>query len=69
MLSFPGVSADLAVRLRELADVGCAVTVQRETDGEESCIIASRGRQVVGTGATADAAATDALERWSADPG
>ncbi len=69
VLSFPGVGAGHAVRLRELADVGCAVTIERETGGDERCIIASRGRRVIGTGATADAAAADALERWSADPG
>lgn len=68
MLSFPGVSADRADRLRQLADVGCAVTLEREEGGEERCIIASRGRRVIGTGATADAAAADALEMWSADP-
>ena len=69
MLSFSGVSAERAVRLRELADVGCAVSIEREPGGEERCIIASRGRRVIGTGATADAAAADALERWGAGPG
>ncbi len=65
MLSFPGVRADRAVKLRELADVGWAVSIQREAESEERCIIEGRGRRVIGTGATADAAATDALERWS----
>lgn len=64
MLSFPGVSADRAVALRELAEVGCAVSIERETESEERCIIDGRGRRAVGTGPTADAAAADALERW-----
>lgn len=64
MLSFPGVGAERALALRELADLGIAVDLERETDREERCIIDGRGRRVVGTGPTADAAAADALERW-----
>lgn len=69
MLSFPGVSADRAERLRALADVGCAVTLEREAGDVERCIISARGRRVIGTGATADEAAADALSQWSAEPG
>ncbi len=68
MLSFPGVRADRAERLRALADVGCAVTLERETGGEERCIVASDRRRVIGTGATPDDAAADALSQWGADP-
>ena len=65
MLSFPGVDADRARRLRELADMGCAVTIERPL-GEtgEMCVIEDRGRRAVGRGADADAAAADALARW-----
>lgn len=68
MLSFPGVRAERAERLRALADMGCAVTLERETGGEERCIVSSERRRVIGTGATPDAAAADALARWGADP-
>ncbi len=68
MLSFPGVSADRAERLRALADMGHAVTLERESGGVERCIVSSERRRVIGTGATADAAAADALARWEADP-
>ena len=68
MLSFPGVAADRAVRLRELVDLGCAVTIERPLgeDGEV-CVIERHGRRVTGRGATADDAAADALARWE-DP-
>ncbi len=68
MLSFPGVRAERAERLRALADMGCAVTLERETGGEERCIIASERRREIGIGATPDDAAADALARWEADP-
>jgi hypothetical protein len=69
VLSFPGVSAERAVRLRELADVGCAVSVERPLgeDGE-LCVIEGGGRRVSGRGATADEAAAEALALWE-DPG
>ena len=65
MLSFPGVSAGRAVRLRELVDVGCAVTIERPLGEEgEVCVIERHGRRVTGRGANADEAAADALARW-----
>lgn len=65
MLSFPGVSAEHAERLRVLADAGCAVAIERPLgeDGE-LCVIEGRGRRVAGRGPDADAAAADALARW-----
>jgi hypothetical protein len=69
VLSFPGVSAARAVRLRELADMGCGVSIERPLgEGGELCVIEGRGRQVSGRGATADEAAAEALARWD-DPG
>jgi hypothetical protein len=64
MLSFVGVSAEHSLRLKALAEVGCAVSIVRETDTMERCIIESHGRRVIGQGTSADAAAADALERW-----
>ena len=66
MLSYTGVSADRALALRGLVAVGIAVDLERGGGGEERCIIDGRGRRVVGTGPSADAAAADALERWKA---
>ena len=66
MLSYPGVSADRALALRGLVGLGIAVDLEREAGGEERGIIEGRGRRVVGTGPSADAAAADALERWKA---
>ena len=66
MLSYTGVSADRALALRGLVDLGIAVDLEREAGGEERCIIEGRGRRVDGTGPSADAAAADALERWKA---
>lgn len=68
MLSFPGVAPDRAERLRALADMGCAVTVERPLgeDGE-ICVIEGRGRYVVGRGANADEAAAAALAEWAED--
>jgi len=64
MLSFEGIGAERAVRLRALVDVGWAVTIERPL-GErgEVCIIEGHEMRVVGRGATADAAAADALAR------
>lgn len=65
MLSFPGVSADRAERLRGMADAGHAVTIERPLGAEgHVCLIDFRGRRVEGQGQTADAAAADALARW-----
>ncbi|HSJ73178.1 MAG TPA: hypothetical protein VK904_02585 [Miltoncostaeaceae bacterium] len=65
MLSFPGVAAGRAVRLRELVDVGCAVTIERPLGEEgEVCVIERHGRRVTGRGPSADEAAADALARW-----
>jgi hypothetical protein len=68
VLSFPGVAAERAARLRGLADVGCAVTIERplHEDGEV-CVIERHGRRITGRGATADEAAADALSLWD-DP-
>ena len=65
MLSFEGVEAGRAVRLRELADVGWAVSIERPLgeDGE-ICIIEGRRGRIVGRGASADQAAEDALARF-----
>jgi hypothetical protein len=70
MLSFPGVSAEHAERLRVLADSGCAVAIERPL-GEEGdvCIIEGRGRRVTGRGPDASAAAADALACWDGDDG
>ena len=67
MLSYPGVGAEHALALRGLADLGIAVELERVGEGEERCIIEGRGRKIVGSGPTADAAAADALALWSAD--
>ena len=65
MWSFPGVAAKRGVELRELADAGCAVTIERPLhEGGKECIIERHGRRVTGRGATADEAAADALARW-----
>lgn len=65
MLSFPGVSAGRADRLRRLTDMGCAVTIGRPLGEEgEVCLIEFRNRRVTGRGATPDAAAADALAQW-----
>jgi hypothetical protein len=64
VLSYPGVGAEHTLALRALADLGIAVELEREADGGELCIIEGRGRKVVGRGATADAAAGDALAIW-----
>jgi len=64
VLSYPGVAAERAVKLRELADVGWAVTLERPLGEEvELCVIEGRGRRVIGRGASADDAAADALAR------
>lgn len=70
MLRFPGIAAERAERLRALADMGCAVTIERPLgeDGE-LCIVAGRGRRVIGRGPDADAAAADALARWDGGEG
>jgi hypothetical protein len=69
VLSFPGVAAERAERLRALADVGWAVTIERAIDeGLEVCVIEGRGRYVTGRGATPDEAAADALAQLE-DPG
>ncbi len=67
MLSFEGVEAGRAVRLRGLVDVGWAVTIERPLREEgERCVIEGHGVRVVGRGADADAAARDALARFDA---
>lgn len=64
MLSYTGVAAERAVQLRELADVGWAVSIERLLGEEaELCVIEGHGRRVIGRGASADAAAADALAR------
>ena len=52
------------MKLRELADVGWAVLIERPL-GEDAdlCVIEGRGRRVIGRGESADAAAADALAR------
>jgi len=68
MLSFEGVEPDRGVRLRALADLGYALTIERLLGEEgELCVIEGKGRRVLGRGATADAAAADALSQWE-DP-
>ncbi|HMO00290.1 MAG TPA: hypothetical protein PKD59_12835 [Miltoncostaeaceae bacterium] len=64
MLSFEGIEAGRAVRLRALVDVGWAVVIERPLgeDGEV-CIIEGPEGRVTGRGPTADAAAADALAR------
>jgi hypothetical protein len=65
MLSFEGVEPDRAVRLRALADIGFAITIERPLGEKgELCVIEGKGRRVIGRGATADAAAADALAQW-----
>jgi hypothetical protein len=69
VLSFPGVSAERAARLRALVDVGCAVTIERPLGEEgEVCVIERHGRRVTGPGPGADDAAADALARWDDGP-
>jgi hypothetical protein len=65
VLTYSGVTSAHAARLKALAGMGCAVSIERETDSEERCIIESHGQRVIGVGATADAAAADALEQWA----
>lgn len=62
MLSYTGVAAERAIRLRALADVGWAVSIERPL-GEDAdiCVVEGRGRRVIGRGANADDAAADAL--------
>jgi hypothetical protein len=65
MLRYVGVSSARAVRLRELADLGCAVAIERDVAGEgELCVIQLGERCFIGRGATADEAVGDALELW-----
>jgi hypothetical protein len=65
VLSFEGVEAGRAVRLRSLADVGWAVSIERPLGEEgELCVIEGRGRRLIGRGPSADAAAADALARF-----
>lgn len=65
MLRYVGVSSDRAVRLRELADLGCAVTVERELGTDDDiCVVSLGERRVLGRGTTADAAVADALAQW-----
>jgi hypothetical protein len=65
MLSFEGVEAGRAVRLRALADVGWAVSIERPLGEEgELCLIEGHGRRLLGRGPTADAAAAEALARF-----
>jgi len=68
MLSFEGVHPEHAVRLRALADVGFAITIERPLGEKgELCVIEGKGRRVIGRGATADTAVVDALAQWE-DP-
>jgi hypothetical protein len=67
VLTHMGVNHERSRRLRTLADIGCAVTIERANDTGEWCIVEHQGRRVIGVGATADAAAADALEQWEAD--
>jgi hypothetical protein len=65
MLSFEGVAAERAVRLRALADVGWAVSIGRASgDDGELCVIEGHDRRFTGRGPDADAAAADALARF-----
>ncbi len=69
MLSYTGVEAGRAARLRELIDVGWAVSIERALEEDLSlCVIEGHGRRIIGRGADADAAAADALAALS-DPG
>jgi hypothetical protein len=65
VLSFEGVEAGRAVRLRELTDLGWGVSIERPlgADGEICIIEEDRGLRIVGRGPSADAAAADALAR------
>jgi hypothetical protein len=68
VLSYTGVAAERATRLRALIRVGWAVSIERARDEDASlCVIEGHGRRVIGRGADADAAAADALTRL-ADP-
>jgi hypothetical protein len=68
VLSYTGVAAERAARLRALVDVGWAVSIEHSLDEDTSlCVIEGHGRRVIGRGADADAAAADALARL-ADP-
>lgn len=65
MLRYVGVSSDRAVRLRELADLGCAVTVERELGTDDDiCVVTLGERRVLGRGKTPDDAVGDALAQW-----
>lgn len=65
MLRYAGVSSERAVRLRELADMGCAIALEREVDADgDLCVIRLGEREAVGRGATADDAVGAALARW-----
>lgn len=67
MLRHAGVSSARAARLRELADLGCAVAVERQ-DGHERCVVRLGERRVVGIGESADEAVADALAQWDGAP-
>jgi hypothetical protein len=65
MLRLTGVEPERALALRRLMDLGCAVALERPLqEAGEICVIEGRGHKIVGRGATADAAAADALARW-----
>lgn len=64
MLRYVGVSSARAVRLRELADLGCATALERVAGGGNVCIIRLGDRRVIGRGPTADDAVADALAQW-----
>lgn len=70
MLSYEGVEAGRAVRLRALADIGWAVSIDRPLGEEgERCIIEGHGMRAVGRGPSADAAAADALAHLDGERG
>lgn len=68
MLRYVGVSSERAVRLREMAELGCAIALEREARADgHLCVIRLADRRVIGRGPTADAAVASALAMWDDD--
>lgn len=65
MLRYVGVTSARAIRLRELAELGCAIALERElgSDGD-LCVIRLGDRRVIGHGTDADSAVAAALTLW-----
>lgn len=66
MLRYVGVSAERAARLRELADLGCSIHLERvEGPGDpHHCVLTLGERRSEGRGEGADEAVVAALADW-----